>query len=85
MLIAEADKLRRQHDAGSAESRKKVRQGYQKMAEKDLHALIDERVAAATKSTAKKGKSLTFASAKEARKYLASLKNGDSDSSSDSE
>ena len=46
MLIAESEKLKRQHEAGSKESRAKTRDEYKKipLSKKDLHALIDERI-----------------------------------------
>ncbi len=83
VLIAEADKLKRQHAAGSKESRAKTRATYHGMVEKDLNALIDERIA--EKNNKKSTKSLKFSSLKEARKYIAACKNDNSSSSSDSE
>ena len=87
VLIAEADKLKRQHAAGSQESRAKTKTMHHKMhhnlLEKDLNALIDERIGAMTKGK-KKEKSVTFASLKDARKYLEDNKNKE-DSSSDEE
>ena len=66
MLIAEFDKLKRQHEAGSNESRGKTREDYKKVSfsKKDLHALIDERIGS------KKSQGFTFASLKDAKKYL---------------
>ena len=81
VLIAEADKLKRQHEAGSKESRVKFKETYKNYNKKDLHALIDERIG----ESIKKGKNLTFASLKDAKKYL--KKHADeieSDSKSDS-
>ena len=87
VLIAEADKLKRQHAAGSQESRAKTKTMHHKMhhnlLEKDLNAMIDERIGAMTKGK-KKEKSVTFASLKDARKYLEDNKNKE-DSSSDEE
>ena len=79
--MAEAKKLKRQHAAGSKESRAKVRTMHHNMLEKDLNALIDERIAA--KGKQKKEKSITFASLKEARKHL--KENKDDSSSSEEE
>ena len=49
VLIAEAKKLKHQHAAGSKESCAKVCMMHHNMLEKDLNALIDERIAAKSK------------------------------------
>jgi hypothetical protein len=43
VLKAEAEKLKRQHDAGSKESRFKKKQEYKKKTEKDLNTFYEER------------------------------------------
>ena len=55
------------------------------MLEKDLNALIDERILALKKNPKKEGKQVTFSSLKEARKYLAAKKDNKDESSSDEE
>ena len=85
VLIAEANKLKRQHAAGSDVSRNKTCLMHQNMLEKDLNALIDERILALKKNPKKEGKQVTFSSLKEARKYLAAKKDNKDESSSDEE
>ena len=77
--IAESDKLKRQHEAGSKESRGKTREDYKKVSfsKKDLHALIDERIGS------KKSQGFAFDTLKNAKKYIEKHQNkieSDSDS-----
>ena len=66
ILMAEANKLKRLHEAGLKESRVKFKESYKNFNKKDLHALIDERIGESQKN----GKNLTFATLKDAKKYL---------------
>ena len=51
VLMAEAQKLKRQHEAGSKESRTKFKSSYHGLNEKDLNALIDQRINKRSKKT----------------------------------
>ena len=80
ILIAEPEKLKHQHEAGSKKPHRRVEDNYKKklLLKKDLHALIDERIAL------NKNKGFTFATLKNAKKYLEKHQNeieSDSDSS----
>ena len=80
ILIAGPEKLKHQHEAGSKKPHRRVGDNYKKklLLKKDLHALIDERIAS------NKNKGFTFATLKDAKKYLEKHKNeieSESDSS----
>ena len=85
VLIAKANKLKRQHAAGSDVSRNKTCMMHQNIPEKNLNALVDERILTLKKNPKKEGKQVIFSSLKEARKYLAAKKDNKDDSLSDEE